>query len=422
MSNIYDQPLQKIIRFAGQHSPYYRELYTQHGIDLLEIRSVQDLPNLPIVTVDDLTTHWEKFKAETVFAYRVTSSSGTLGNPKTLFRTLSDTRTSVDAFVRLLKMAALREGDRMLIAQPFDLAHLGYLAMEACSHLGIMSIPCGISMSNEQLLNLIAKLKPNVLFSSVSRLADLTHMLIDEGDPLPSVRAILLAGERVSFMHTKFFQEHWGTTPVNLYGSEETDGLGGSCTINEHIHFFNDLFYLELLPLPAPINEEPTAGEAVITSLYAQGTPLIRYRLGDILSIEEYGCACGQEFPLLKVHGRVGDVLQLYDGIKLYGFQVESLLHKILPARIGAYQIQCRMLTPGVIEVSIHVQVDQADNVTSLEQRLVREVWNCSLDLGAAREMGTIRFRFVINKKGMIQTQRGKTPRIIDLRQEIYTT
>lgn len=409
-----DRQVIYIVRHAAKYSPYYQKLYTRHGVDPLAIQNKEDLSKLPLVTPDDLMANWSDMRSKDVTPYRVTSSSGTLGNPKTLFRTVKDTNTSVNGFVRLLEMAGLEKGDSMLVGQPFDLAHLGYLAVEACASLGIMAIPCGISITNEQMITLIHRFRPNVLFTSISRLKDITHMMLEEDSKVPKIKRVLLAGEPIFPAHRSFVKDQWGSLPIDLYGSEETDGLGGSCTHNHLIHFFDDLFHLELLEHPQAKGRD-NMGEAVVTSLYSQGTPLIRYRLGDLLSIEKWGCHCGHDGPMVKVYGRLNDVLYLYDGIKLFGFQIESLLTTYVQG-LERFQIQCRSIVPGINEVAVLVVGAMTVDVETIEQNLANEVWNCSQDLGAARDMGSIYFKFIINRTKLVQTKRGKTPRIIDLR------
>jgi len=56
-------------------------------------------------------------------------------------------------------------------------------------------------------------------------------------------------------------------------------------------------------------------GELILTSLYARAMPLIRYRLGDRVSMENKPCPCGCSFPRIrKIVGRADDLLRLPTG------------------------------------------------------------------------------------------------------------
>ena len=85
---------------------------------------------------------------------------------------------------------------------------------------------------------------------------------------------------------------------------------------------------MELLHMDGvqPSKKGNQIGEAVITSLYQKGTPLIRYRLGDIIEIEQEKCSCGCEYPLIHAYGRAKDAFSLFDGITVMAYQIESAL------------------------------------------------------------------------------------------------
>src|SRR3546814_20387464 len=53
-------------------------------------------------------------------------------------------------------------------------------------------------------------------------------------------------------------------------------------------------------------------GEILVTSFTTRGTPLIRYRIGDRISLapDDYRCPCGSCFPVVKhIDGRTADFI-----------------------------------------------------------------------------------------------------------------
>ena len=416
MENI-NEKLIKIVQYAGTHSPYYKKIFENANININEFKGIEDLSKLPIVTPEDLIDHGKEFVSDKAEIYRISSSSGTSLKPKTLYRTCKDTQISSVVLERLLKMAGLKKGDSIYIGQPFDMAHLGYLTMNACEKLGIMAIPSGLSQTNEKMIELIKYFKPTAIFTSVSRIKAIMEIIKGENIEKFSVKHILLAGEPVLPADRKIIKDYWGVEPIDLYGSEETDGLAGGCG-DSGLHFMSDLYYLELLPVENAIcdNENHKFGEAVITSLYSEGTPLIRYCLGDLIEYIPSKCSCGSEFPLIKVHGKIGDSITLFDGIKLYAYQVEDVLKEELNA-LSNYQAVCSTLVPGLEEIKIKVKtIDTIENVEEVENKISKMLWNSSLDVAASQEIGSLRFKVEINKEDLYVTKRGKTPRIIDFR------
>ena len=365
----------------------------------------------------DLLEQNKEFVAASVEPYRVCSSSGTTEHPKTLYKTVLDSSSSTEIMCRLFRMAGLERGDRLLIGQPFDLAHLGYLCLDACRMMGILAIPIGLAVDDARFIRFLTEHRPTAVFSSPSRMCAVARRLEREGAAGRfGIRQLLLAGEKLTDSQRILLAEFWGTRPHELYGSEETDGLAGSCEHHAGLHFMDDRFVLELLDQHSdePVKEGET-GTAVITSLYAKGTPLIRYRLGDRIRKISDRCECGRPWPLLTVQGRSDDALFLYDGIKLKAEQVESSLRSLRPD-LESLQLICSRAQIGVDEVKV-VLASRDDTSTGPSIRQMEDaIWDSSLDLQCARQIGSIRFTVLIGRQHLHVTTRGKTPTTVDLR------
>ena len=71
---------------------------------------------------------------------------------------------------------------------------------------------------------------------------------------------------------------------------------------------------------------EVVDGELVITTLTKEALPLIRYRTGDIASVDEAPCACGRTLARMgPVRGRRDDMLILR-GVNVYPSEIEHVL------------------------------------------------------------------------------------------------
>lgn len=190
-----NEKLIKVVQHAGKHSSYYKRIFNEANINVDEFKGIEDLSKLPIVTSEDLIKYGKEFACDDAEIYRVSSSSGTSHNPKSLFRTHNDTEMSSIVLERLLKMAGLKKGDSIYIGQPFDMAHLGYLTMNACERLGIMAIPAGLSQINEKMIDLISYYNPTAIFTSVSRMKAIISIIKSSDSINVNPKHILLAGE-----------------------------------------------------------------------------------------------------------------------------------------------------------------------------------------------------------------------------------
>ncbi|HEX6949638.1 MAG TPA: hypothetical protein VF127_08550 [Nitrospira sp.] len=272
-----------------------------------------------------------------------------------------------------------------------------------------MAIPIGLGVTNEQMLRVIARYKPNAIFSSPSRVSTIIQLRDAGATPRFGFDKVLLAGEPATPEQLKRIRDAWNIEPHNLYGSEETDGLAGSCERHCGLHFMSDLFILEQIDTDGNVTNSGV-GEALITSLYSKGTPLIRYRLGDILAARG-ACPCGRAWPLVEVLGRADDVLHLYDGIKLYAWQVENALRLVVPGYIRS-QLVCTTLSLEVESVEVVVEATESTDLGAVNHAL----WSSSLDLNAARSIGSLQVQATFDRTRFYTTERGKVPRVVDLR------
>lgn len=412
----FDYDVGALVRRAYSDCSFYRDLYSRHGVNVDEINAAEELCRLPIVTPDDLANAPQGFRSSRARVYRITSSSGTAYKPKTLYRTQGDSQLSTDIMCRLFSMAGLMEGETLWIGQPFDLAHLGYLSLEACRRMNVLALPGGLSVTDSRLRDLLRQHRPTAIFTSPSRMCQLTAMFAE--DPgRPPLRHILLAGEPCSEQQLDLLRRAWRIEPHNLYGSEETDGLAGSCSGHDGLHFMNDMFHLELLE---PGTDRPAAtgevGEAVITSLYSEGTPLIRYRLGDLIEWLPGQCSCGAPWPRIRVLGRSSQTFFLYDGIKFHSGQMKAAVQSVL-GNVDRFQAVLRRDEDGLEEIELILPEAAATTAVPQLARLEDALWSSSLDLDAARAIGRLKFRISTTGQYFI-TRRGKSPEFIDLRDE----
>jgi phenylacetate-coenzyme A ligase PaaK-like adenylate-forming protein len=63
-----------------------------------------------------------------------------------------------------------------------------------------------------------------------------------------------------------------------------------------------------------PVPPGSPSATVLLTNLANRVQPLIRYDLGDSITVEPKPCACGSPFPAIRVEGRRDDILRLADG------------------------------------------------------------------------------------------------------------
>ena len=84
-TQMQEQKLQQLLQYVSQHSPFYKELFAKHQIDIGNIKTIADLTQIPPTHKEDVQQRNNDFlcvPTEQVVEY--TSTSGTLGGPVTI--------------------------------------------------------------------------------------------------------------------------------------------------------------------------------------------------------------------------------------------------------------------------------------------------------------------------------------------------
>jgi len=121
-----------------------------------------------------------------------------------------------------------------------------------------------------------------------------------------------------------------GLSATDNYGMSELGGPGvsGECEmVKDGMHISEDLFIWEVLDA---VTGDPVAegeiGELVVTPLWKEALPIIRYRTRDLTSVTTAPCRCGRTTArMARVKGRTDDML-IIRGVNVFPTQVEHVL------------------------------------------------------------------------------------------------
>ncbi len=206
-----------------------------------------------------------------------------------------------------------------------------------------------------------------------------------------------------------------GIKAYNIYGTSELSGpMFTECTEQDGIHMWSDLALVEIISpdtgQPVPDGEQ---GEMVVTILQKEALPIIRYRTGDITSIDHAPCACGRTHPrIARLAGRVDDML-IIRGINVFPSQVEHTLLSIPPEVSGHFMIEvdrAGALDNMLVKVELNPEAfsDKINDILDIRRRVghtLKNMLNVSVDVEISEPGGSLpRFE-------------GKAKRVIDRRE-----
>lgn len=263
-------------------------------------------------------------------------SSGSTGNPTPAYFTEAEWADLADRFVR--KTVAIGPEDTLLVRIPYGLVLAGHMAHWAARRSGATVVPgdCrSLAVPYPRVVRVLRDLEVTLTWStpSESLLWVAAARAAGHGPgPFPALRALYVAGEPLSGARRRRVEELLRAPVIEEYGCTEVGPLAGDC-VHGRMHFWADRVLPEVYdPQTGQVAAEGI-GQLVITPLYREAMPLLRYNLEDLVELRYDDCPCGWKLPTVRVLGRLGQG-HTVGGKRLGQVQVEELVYR-LPAAYG---------------------------------------------------------------------------------------
>jgi phenylacetate-coenzyme A ligase PaaK-like adenylate-forming protein len=327
-TRLQDERLRALVdRLLAAGGPQARRL-GEAGVTSGAGLTTADLPRLPATAKQDL---WDAYPFGMLAVPKdqvvaVHGSSGTGGRPTLVAYTGDDLRLWARMCARALGCAGATAASVVHNAYGYGLFTGGLGLHQGAIELGATVIPVSGGMTSRQ-VTLIRDLHPDILTCTPSYALRLGEAL--SGTPT-SLKAGLFGAEPWTDEMRAHIGGLLGLRALDIYGLSEVIGPGVAAECHEAadgLHVNEDHFIVEAVD-PATGRPVPdgTPGELVFTTVTKQALPLLRYRSGDIASLNRAPCPCGRTLARMsKVIGRRDDMLVL-SGVNVYPSEVERIL------------------------------------------------------------------------------------------------
>jgi len=175
---------------------------------------------------------------------------------------------------------------------------------------------------------------------------------------------VLSAAEPVTERTRELVLAALGAPLFNAYGSREFMSVAVECDRHEGLHVNAENILVETE------SDDGSPAEFLITDLHNYGTPLIRYRIGDVGSLATGQCECGRRLPRIRaIEGRVADLLRLPDGRVVSGLIFPHVVKDFF--QIREFQVEQRSPESIVLRVVLNSPLMPPD-VDSLHRAITR--------------------------------------------------
>ena len=329
-----------------EHVPPIRERLQQAGItNANEVRSLSDLQRLPFTHKTDLREHYPfgLFAVPREQVVRIHASSGTRGKPTVVGYTRSDLNVWSEVMARSLALAGVGPGMVVHNAYGYGLFTGGLGFHMGAELMGCTVVPISGGLSQRQVL-ILEDLGGEVLCSTPSYALNIAQTLSEQGITSDRLRLKvgLFGAEPWTEQLREALESQLRLVALNVYGLSEIVGPGVSaeCIEERHgAHIQEDHFLVEVIdPASGGVLPPGSEGELVFTTLTKEALPMLRYRTGDISSVDDTPCSCGRtSVRMARVRGRYDDML-IIRGVNLYPSEVERVLLRV-PEVAPHYQL-----------------------------------------------------------------------------------
>ncbi|MBM2616009.1 phenylacetate--CoA ligase family protein [Actinoplanes sp. LDG1-06] len=284
---------------AATRSPFY----ARRGVPA-------DLADCPLTTKRDLREAYP-FGMLAVDRAEVATyheSSGSSGTPTASYYTPGDWQDLIDRYAR--KHVGIFPDDTFMVRTPYALMITGHLAQAAARSRGATVVPAdnrSLAMPYAKVVRVLHDLGVTLTWSLATETliwAAAAHArgLRPEAD-FPRLRALFVGGDPLGPAKKARIAEIWNAPVVEEYGATETGSLAGECPAGR-LHLWADRAVFEVHD-PVTGETTPTGrGQLVVTPLYREAMPLLRYNLEDAVEVSDVDCACGWALPVVRVLGR----------------------------------------------------------------------------------------------------------------------
>ncbi|MFT4981485.1 MAG: phenylacetate-CoA ligase [Bacteroidia bacterium] len=369
--------LNEHVQYLKKNSWYYKDQLVWAGPEATELEELSDITNFPFTEKDDIASRNEDFLAVKMEEVRdIVTTSGTLGGSVAIYLTQKDlNRLGVNEAGSYV-LAGCTKADTFQLLTTIDKRFMAGLAyVLGANELGariIRSGPGALQLQWES----IQRFEPTVLVAVPSFIPRLIKYAIDNGiDPnKSSVKKIICIGESVrdkdlkpNFLADRITSE-WNVQLFSTYASTEMATAFTECEAGNGAHIQPELMFAEVLNDEGSQVKNGESGEVVVTPLGVNGTPVLRFRTGDVCHYYDDPCACGRTTPRLgPVIGRKQQMVKL-KGTSLYPNAIIDELSSI--SEVNNFVVELHSDENGLDEVIVKAVLHGENAVSNVLDKL----------------------------------------------------
>lgn len=208
--------------------------------------------------------------------------------------------------------------------------------------------------------------EPDFAYGYPTLIRDFVEHLRGFGDGQElDLEVVVTTGELLDDSTRRAVGEFFGCPVVDEYGCSESGILAFECSEGTS-HLVPIAAYAEVMDEETG-GRDTHRGTILITDLYGNVSPFVRYALGDVAVVHPpETCGCGRELPQVDVMaGRTGEFIRTPDDRRIYG----AVLAYSVPAGVAKFRVRQTAIDELEGEIVVAPGNEETDVVDACRQR-----------------------------------------------------
>jgi phenylacetate-coenzyme A ligase PaaK-like adenylate-forming protein len=349
--------LKNTIKAAYEHTVYWRSVMDEQSITPNDIQTMDDLRRFPLLAKETIRKCREDMvwpdEGKRVQLVRTSGST----NEALQFYSSSTREAHINAArMRGHEWIGVRRGEKELYfwGSPIELSKQDRIK-RVRDWLINDGLTNGFEVTPERVVEYFEQWKrwrPKCIFGYPSTFALMGYMAKSKDIDLRELhekyglKVLSTTSEILTDVDRKSITDAFGVNVYDSFGLREIGLVGHEC---EHftMHCMDEQVILETID---PESLEPTDGEGelVATNIMSPVMPMIRYRTGDIVTLNSEPCRCGRTLSSIKISGgRIADFVLTDQGKWVVGYSFIYICRSVK----GIVKFQVRQDRKGEIRV-----------------------------------------------------------------------
>jgi phenylacetate-CoA ligase len=317
------------IRHAYHNSKAYRDIFSASGIEISDIKGMDDIEKLPILRMSDLV---ERQKRDAPFGGFETADLGEVRriyiNPGLIWQP-GEWDYQDTTWAEALCGVGFKEGDRIINTFNYHMWPLAFMLDDSLKRIGAAVIPTGVGNTLMQ-VKIMQALRVNGFIGTPSFIMTLVQRAEAMGLDLRKdlcLETALVGAEMLPESLRSRIEDKLEMTVRQVYGTVFLGCIGYECRHMKGLHIPDNILVEVVDPHTGKGAEPGATGEVVATNFNAY-YPMIRMGTGDLSMFSTELCPCGRTGPMLKrILGRVDQATKV-KGTFVHPWQADEVISR----------------------------------------------------------------------------------------------